>query len=226
MLIDGTRKKGAQLLTVGTLPEFRKKGIQRELWKQVSEWVDAICDFVFLFTDDSAAGFYEKLGLKRQIEFSEIIRWPTSSKEPNEHFRKLDLNDADDFACLERLAKDRTMVSERIGFYNPSLLLFMFLYFYRDCSYYVEALDAIVVVEEKAERIRIYDIVAQKMPDLHQLSPFFNRFNKQEIEFLFCTDRLLGIENAEQEEITESLLFVSDDFHLDGTFIFPFSIRA
>jgi hypothetical protein len=42
---------------------------------------------------------------------------------------------------------------------------------------------------------------------------------------LFCTDRL-GIETVVREEIADSLLFVSDNFHLNGHFIFPYSIRA
>jgi hypothetical protein len=225
MIIQGERKKGAQLLTVGTLPAFRMKGIQRELWKRVSAWVGDTYDFVFLFTDDSAAGFYEKLGLRRQVEFSEIIRGAVPSGKSVGDFKKLNLTEVSDYACVERLAKERDIVSERIGFYNPNLLLFVFLYFYQECSYYVEDLDTIVVVEEKIDRMRVYDIVAQKMPSFQDLLPFFGHFKKPDIEFLFCTDQL-GIETVVREEITDNLLFVSDNFHLDGHFIFPYSIRA
>lgn len=35
MKVDGKKKLGAQLLTVGTLPDYRKIGIQREIWKRV-----------------------------------------------------------------------------------------------------------------------------------------------------------------------------------------------
>lgn len=225
MIVQGKRKKGAQLLTVGTLPAFRLKGIQRELWKRVNEWIGDTYDFVFLFTDDSTAEFYKRLGLRRQVEFSEIIRSAVPSGKATGHFTKLDLAEAGDYACLERLAKGRDMVSERIGFYNPNLLLFVFLYFYRDCSYYVEDLDTVVVAGEHDGRVRVYDIVAPKMPGLQDLLPFFSHFEKPDIEFLFCTDRL-GIENVVREEITDNLLFVSDNFHLDGHFIFPYSIRA
>ena len=51
MKINGKTKKGAQLLTVGTLPDFRLKGIQREIWKRAYNWISEECDFVFLFTD-------------------------------------------------------------------------------------------------------------------------------------------------------------------------------
>jgi hypothetical protein len=225
MKIDGERKKGAQLLTVGTLPEFRQKGIQKEIWKRASRWISDTCDFVFLFTDDLAAGFYEKLGLRRQVEFSEIISCSVTPRKPSGYFRRLDLEEKSDYANVARLAKEREMVSERIGFYNPNLLLFMFLYCYRDFSYYLKDIDTVVVVEEKEERIRVHAVVAKKTPSLEQLMPFFSHFERKEIEFLFCTDRL-GINNVTREEVTESLLFVNEDFHLEGKFMFPSSIRA
>ena len=33
MRVDGVKRKGAQLLTVGTFPEYRLQGIQKEIWK-------------------------------------------------------------------------------------------------------------------------------------------------------------------------------------------------
>ena len=37
-LVGGQERQGAQLLTVGTLPEFRRRGLQRELWTRASDW--------------------------------------------------------------------------------------------------------------------------------------------------------------------------------------------
>ncbi|UCH97650.1 MAG: hypothetical protein JSV88_12595, partial [Candidatus Aminicenantes bacterium] len=130
-----------------------------------------------------------------------------------------------DYSTLERLAIKREMVSNRLGFYNPNLLLFMFLYNYRDISYYIESIDAIIVIEQNGSTLRIHDVVATKMPTLKDIEPFLGYFPYKEIEFLFCTDRLM-VEKPAKREIKESLLFVSDDFNLEGEFIFPSSIRA
>jgi len=225
MSVGGERKLGAQLLTVGTLPEYRSRGIQREIWERAHAWIRRECDFVFLFTDEMAAGFYQKLGLRRQPEFSEIIRCPPGTSSAPRRFRKLNLETDSDFAVIGRLAKERVMVSDKIGFFNPRLLLFMFLYSYQEWSYFLEDIDAVIVAEETADRLRIHDIVATEMPQLSDVGMFLAHFGKEDIEFLFCTDRV-GAGPSRKEKVEESLLFVSDGFALAGEFIFPSSIRA
>jgi GNAT superfamily N-acetyltransferase len=226
MRVDGLKKKGAQLLTVGTLPEYLSQGIQREIWKRVQAWIQRECDFTFLFTDESAAGFYQRLGLRRQPEHFDVVQCPQLTSHDHLRFKKLNLEQDGDYAIVERLAKEREMVSNRLGFFNPNLLLFMFLYHYQSRSYYLEDIDTVIVAEEMEGRLRIHDIVAKKMPKLSDIEMFLAQFEKEEIEFLFCTDRL-GIDKPTKKRRVEGdLLFVSKDFELDGQFVFPYSIRA
>jgi ribosomal protein S18 acetylase RimI-like enzyme len=225
MRVDGAKRRGAQLLTVGTLPEYRLQGIQRELWKRVHAWINQECDFTFLFTDELAAGFYERLGLRRQPEYFETVRCPQPASHTELRFKKLNLEQDSEYAIVERLAKEREMVSDRIGFLNPNLLLFMFLYLYQNWSYYLEDIDTVIVVEETNDQLRIHDIVARQMPKLSDIESFLAQFKKEEIDFLFCTDRL-GVDQSKKKRVKDSLLFVSDNFELDGKFVFPYSIRA
>jgi ribosomal protein S18 acetylase RimI-like enzyme len=225
MRVGGLKKKGAQLLTVGTLPEYRSQGIQREIWKRVQAWIHQECDFTFLFTDESAAGFYESLGLRRQPEHFDVVQYPQPIGHADLRFKKLNLEEDGDYAIVERLAKEREMVSNRLGFFNPKLLLFMFLYCYQSWSYYLKDIDTVIVAEETSDRLRIHDIVAKKMPKLSDIEAFLEQFKKDEIEFLFCTDRL-GLVQSKKKRVEEELLFVSEDFELDGQFVFPSSIRA
>jgi GNAT superfamily N-acetyltransferase len=226
MRVSGLKKKGAQLLTVGTLPEYRSQDIQREIWKRVQVWIQRECDFTFLFTDETAAGFYEKLGLRRQPEHFDVVSCPQLASQDEVRFKKLNLEQDVDYAIVERLAKEREMVSHRLGFINPNLLLFMFLYYYQSWSYYLEDIDTIIVVEEKEDRLRIHDIIAEKMPNLSDIETFLAQFEKKEIEFLFCTDRLGLVQPAKKKRVEEDVLFVSESFELDGQFVFPYSIRA
>jgi GNAT superfamily N-acetyltransferase len=225
MRVDGVKRRGAQLLTVGTLPEYRSQGIQGEIWRRVQAWIHQECDFTFLFTDESAAGFYERLGLRRQPEYFETVQCPQLASHAGLRFKKLNLEQDGQYATVERSAKEREMVSNRLGFFNPNLLLFMFLYFYQSQSYYLEDIDTVIVVEETNDRLRIHDIVAKKMPKLSDVGFFLAQFEKEEIEFLFCTDRL-GVDQPKKKRVEEDLLFVSDNFELDGKFVFPYSIRA
>jgi GNAT superfamily N-acetyltransferase len=226
MRVDGVRKKGAQLLTVGTLPEYRSQGIQREIWKRVQAWIQQKCDFTFLFTDESAAGFYEKLGLRRQLEHFDVVQCPQSVSHSDLRFKKLNLEDDGEYAIIERLARQREMVSDRLGFFNPNLLLFMFLYVYQSWSYYLEDIDTVIVAQQMEDRLRVHDIVARKMPRLSDIDIFLAQFKKEEIEFLFCTDRLDLDQPTRKKRVEEDVLFVSEDFELDGQFVFPNSIRA
>lgn len=148
MSVGGKRRLGAQLLTVGTLLEYRGLGIQRKIWEVVHAWTLDNSDFVFLFTDESAAGFYEKLGLKIQPEFYETMLSPKICHRADQSFRKLNLDLAADYAIVERLANEREMVSNRLGFHTPKLLLFMFLYVYESQTYYLEDIDALIVAED------------------------------------------------------------------------------
>ena len=225
MRVDGVKRRGAQLLTVGTLPEYRLQGIQKEIWKRVRAWTGQECDFTFLFTDESAAGFYEKLDLRRQPEYSETVQCPQPAGHAELRYKKLNLEQDSEYAIIERLATEREMISNRIGFLNPNLLLFMFLYLYQGWSYYLEDIDTVIVVEETKDRVRIHDIVAKQMPKLSDIESFFAQFKKDEIDFLFCTDRL-GVDRSNKRRVKDSLLFVSEDFELDGEFVFPYSIRA
>ena len=225
MRVGGVKRKGAQLLTVGTLPEYRLQGIQGEIWKRVKAWIDQECDFTFLFTDESAAGFYERLGLRRQPEYFEAVQCPQLASHAGLRLEKLNLEQDSDYTIVARLAKEREMVSNRLGFFNPNLLLFMFLYLYQNQSYYLEDIDTVIVVEETDDRLRIHDIVANEMPKLSDIEIFLAQFKKQEIEFLFCTDRL-DVDQPKKKRVKDSLLFVSDNFELEGEFVFPSSIRA
>jgi GNAT superfamily N-acetyltransferase len=225
MKVGGQQMVGAQLLTVGTLPEYRRLGIQRAIWEAAHAWILKNSDFVFLFTDESAAGFYERLGLKIQPEFYDTMACPKVDPKTDVSFRKLNLEIDADYAIVERLANEREMVSDRLGFHTPKLLMFMFLYPYQSQLYYIENIDTLIVAEEAGDRLRIHDIVAAKMTGLSTIEGFLACFNKDEVDFLFCTDRLC-IDQPAKYRVEESLLFISNDFDLEGKFVFPFSIRA
>ncbi|NNF99354.1 MAG: hypothetical protein HKM93_08250 [Desulfobacteraceae bacterium] len=213
------------LLTVGTLPEYRLKGIQKEIWKRVQAWTNKTCDFVFLFTDDSATGFYDRLGLRQEPEYIETITCQRLSIRDKQRYRKLNLERVDDYETITRLSKEREMVSDRIGFKNTNLLMFMFLYEYHDNSFYIEDIDTVIIVKETETRLLVHDIVSEKTPCFSDIEPFLSQFGKEEISFLFCTDRL-GIEKPYRTKVAESILYVSNDFQLAGEYIFPYSIRA
>lgn len=202
---------------------FGRRRTPKPRLHRTAEWIRQECDFVILFTGEGTAGFYERLGLRRQSEHTETIPWPPHDGSAP-RITRLDLTRDHDFAVVEGLAREREAVSRRLGFLNSNLLLFKFLYEYAGRSFYLEELDAVIVVEETADHVRIHDIVARTMPDRVYLAAVPAHFGK-DVELLFCTDRL-GAEGAVERRVDDSVLMVSDDFDLSGVFVFPYSMRA
>ncbi|MBU0518769.1 GNAT family N-acetyltransferase [bacterium] len=223
--IDGKKERWAQLLTVGTLPEYRHRGIHYELWKRAHAWIQESCRLTFLFTDDDVVGFYERLGFKRQLEYFDAIVLEATASVDAPQSKKLDIANSADYALIARLVEQREPVSQKLGFHTPNLLLFMLLYPYVDLTYYIEELDTVVIAEQTADGIRIHDVIAPKMPTFAELEPFFRQFGSRHIDFLFCTDKL-GLRDCVKKMVTESALMVSDEFDYPSDYVFPFSIRA
>ncbi len=224
MTVEGETRSGLQLLTVGTLPAYRGQGLQRRLWEAIKAKELPHHDFVFLFTG-TAAGFYEKLGLRRQPEFFHRLSRPPRSSEAQMESRKLDPDDPKDFQRLKALANHRTPVSQKLGFQNPNLLLFMLIGPYGDWLYVLPELDVVVVIEPTDESIRIHDIVGRSMPTIASIEGFLAGFRKPRVDLLFSPDQLGSI-NFECLPLVEETLMTSVGFEMPAPTLFPYSIRA
>ncbi len=217
--------RAVQLLTVGTRPSYRHRGIQRRLWENVRRWVRENGDFCFLFADNTAAGFYRKLGLRQMNEYSFRLETPLSSDSSTGNSRLLNPRDDQDFILLRRLAETRKPVSEKLGVLNPRLLLFMILYPYMNSCYYLEDLDAAVIIEQNSNSIAVNDIISADMPLLKDIASFLAGFGKRTIEFRFCPD-LLQPGKISRHPISDDLLFVSPEYPGSSELLFPYSCRA
>jgi len=223
--IDGRKERWAQLLTVGSLPEYRGQGLHYELWSRAKDWIKQNCKLTFLFTNDDTIGFYKKLGFKHQQEYFDSITLDANDDSFQMLFRKLNLKEEKDYSLATRLAHRRIPVSEKLGYYNPNLLLFMLLYPYSDWLYYIGPIDAIIIVQQEEDKIRIHDIIAEKMPSFNSLKGFLLSFGKESIDFLFCTDQL-NLPITTKHLVENSPLMVTQNFNYSSDYLFPFSIRA
>jgi GNAT superfamily N-acetyltransferase len=69
MVIAGGESLAPQFSAVGTEPEFRRQGLNRELTARALEWCRGrTCDFSFLFANREAFAFYEKCGFRRILQ--------------------------------------------------------------------------------------------------------------------------------------------------------------
>ena len=81
-VIDGEASRVAQISGVGTLPEWRRRGLNRQLTEHALEWACDTHQAVFLFADADAVHFYTTGGFTPIDEFVEFVDvMPVTSKD-------------------------------------------------------------------------------------------------------------------------------------------------
>jgi GNAT superfamily N-acetyltransferase len=225
MSVLGKRCRVAQISAVGTLPEFRRQGLSRQLTEKAMDWARADHDFFFLFADEEAFPFYERCGFRHVDEHA--IHHPVQGMARRPGATKLDMQRQDHRDLVYHIAADREPVSDLLGICNERLLMFWCLYFLKDDIYYIEALDAVVLCRREGDRLTVFDIVAQTLPSFSAVYPYVAAESDRLIEFLFMTDRL-GLDRYKEVKLSgDNGTHLCGDFPLaGGRFIFPYTCHA
>jgi GNAT superfamily N-acetyltransferase len=144
---------------VVTHPDHRGRGLSRALMEEALAWCDARYGTVLL-TGEPA--LYDRYGFRS---------WPEHRFAGNRRgsggsgvLRPLDRRSAADGALLLRLLDARAPVSKRLGIVRDRAI-FLF-----DTAlwplHYAETLDAVVAYSVKDGTLRLFDVVAERMPSL------------------------------------------------------------
>lgn len=224
MTIHGKHCLVAQISAVGTLPEYRKRGLSRKLTQAAIDWARDNHDFFFLFADEGAYQFYSECGFRLTDEFKATIS--VAGKVPRPGVVKLDMQNTDHIKQVYRLASIREPVSAVLGVSNQKLFMFWCLYALRNYIHYIPELDILVLCQRKSGLMTIFDIVGTRIPAFAEIFPYICEPGDQSVEFLFMVDKLnLGSFDQTRVEGNGTHLFGS--FPLEGTkFIFPFTSHA
>ena len=208
MMVDGRRRKLGQFSGVGTLPEFRKRGLNCWLTERVLEWAAPTHDGFFLFSDKDAIPFYDRCGFVPLRETISTLKVEPPAAIPG--LRKLDpANDAD-LERIYRLACDRTPVSDLLGAWTAKLLMFHCLYTLRDDLYYLPDLD----------------VVGKQVPSFTDLHPYISELPHQEVRFHFMPDKM-NVEPDGKTTLEHSNAHVYPPLRLPGPdLLFPYSSHA
>jgi ribosomal protein S18 acetylase RimI-like enzyme len=223
MVVDGRRVQVAQLSAVGTLPDYRGRGLNRTLTRMAEERATAH-PFLFLFADDEALPFYRKLGFRAVIESEPVLA--IRGVRPQPGARSLDPGCEDDRALLYDLARRRATVSDRLGVLNAKLVMFHALYTLRDRALYIPQLELVVFCKRDATRLTIYDVVGRELPPWSVLYPFLADESDTEIAFGFWPDRLGVADEIRLLELTANNLHVKGVFDASRPVLFPFTAHA
>lgn len=202
--IQGQLKRYIQIGTVMTDCDYRNKGLSRKLMDKVLEdWKDK-CDAIYLFANDSVLDFYPKFGFIKAIEYQyskEVV--PAIGK-----IRKLNMTDDNDIKLLKSYYEKSNPFSMLPMLNNYGLLMFYCSSFMKNCVYYLEDVDAIVIVEYDAETLTCFDIYCDADKSMDEIIATIAKEDCKNIIFGFTPKDVSGctVKSFEEDDRTLFIL--------------------
>ncbi|MCM3413635.1 GNAT family N-acetyltransferase [Metabacillus litoralis] len=195
MLINGETKRGIQIGTVMTHPDYRNKGLSKRLMIKVLEKYEDSYDIMYLFANHSVLDFYPKFGFKRIEEtqfISNIVNSHHTEIESTD-FKRLDGKNINDLQFIYQFAKNRLPISNEFAVMDTAeLLLFYCQNAFPNDIYYLEEEQVIVIfkITEEENELHIYDVISQKEIDLLKIVKYISVESTKKIYHHFTVDGL------------------------------------
>ncbi|MBT2681288.1 GNAT family N-acetyltransferase [Bacillus sp. ISL-35] len=168
LIIDGTSRKGLQIGTVMTHPEYRHKGLSACLMNHVLAEYEGMYDYMYLFANDSVLDFYPKFGFERVEEHQFSTRVPSNTGRAG--LRKLEI--PADLKQIEKMVYGRAPVSRAFATGNSGgITMYHILNVFPDHLYYSEDEDAIVIFTEENGRVQLYDVIGSSRVNITNILP-------------------------------------------------------
>ncbi|MDQ0228973.1 GNAT family N-acetyltransferase [Metabacillus malikii] len=188
LIIDGKQKRAVQIGTVMTHPEYRSRGLSKQLMNKVMNDYEHTVDFFYLFANKSVLDFYPKFGFNRIEEYQYYLDYyPTLGKRSN--LRKLDMSNKRDLFFVYHLARKRIPVANRFATARShGILMFYCLEVFRDDIYFHEGEEAVVIFQIEEDCLDVFDVVSTKQVNLHKILDDITGNTQTEVVFHFTPD--------------------------------------
>lgn len=214
IVLQGREITGWQLGAVGVITKWRGKGLQREIMPRALALADAD-DLVFLFANDDVLGFYPRYGFRRVVEHVYVA--DVSITPSARRLRRLALSSKLDRELMLRVARSARPVTARFGAQDyGGVLLWYWTNYYPDNFYYDDRNDAVIVIEQKPDMIRVCDVQSAGTVNLPELLSGAITEPIARLEFGF-TPEAFWPDARPSHAYTDSPLFVRGDFTLPAT---------
>lgn len=219
IVLHGQRMRAWQLTAVGTLPEWRRRGLQHEIMSRLLEATPKD-EMIFLFGNESVVGFYPRFGFERHREH--FFRAPHAVVPGGPALRVLSFENAEDRALVLRVAASAGPITTGFGVRNHGgIALWYWTNLFPNAFRYLPEADAIIVATQTGDLLEIYDVLATKQIDLASALPRIATAPVSQLEFGFTPDRYWPSATPHHENV-EGPLFVRAGYRMpDGPFKFP-----
>lgn len=210
-VIQGKRARMLQISTVGTHPDFRRQGLNRDLTQKALVWAEGNYTGLFLFADEDAIPYYLKCDFKPLKEY--LHRVTARPRMKRMGIRQLNPGLDKDLLLIYAYAQSRAPVSDIFALMSPRLFMFHALYTLRSNIYEIPDLQCLVLMKRENGTLHIYDIVGNVMPAFHNVYPYIADEDDSSIVFHVPTDKL-QLAGVESEELVNSHAFSLGEFPL------------
>lgn len=222
-VVDGEKFKALQIGAVGTLPEFRNRGLSRQLMELVLNEYKNKIDLFLLFANDSVMDFYPKFGFRNINESGFVAE--NNLPAPQFIARKLNLEDEKDYSTILNLVNNRTVLTKNFGAENYGFIsMWHIINLYRDNLYYLEDKNALFIISSEDGTLHVLDVISENPIDLDSALPnLMPADDVKAVKYYFPPDQY----HFSYDKVTSDLtrLFIKCNIEIDSDY-FRFPLTA
>lgn len=189
MMIDGRLVKAAGFQSGAVRPQWRGRGLYRELMNRAFGWCDQQgFELGILLTDKPA--MYEPYGFKVLPQQRFLGAPPPAETRFVGTVRELSLDNAGDIALVRRVLRERTPVSSFFAVMAQAEMFLLNGFFDPDVRLtYLDQFEAVVAWKEDETSFQLLDIAGKTIPPLSALFGALDQ-RPDRVEVCFPPDRL------------------------------------
>lgn len=187
MIINGENDKVAGIQSVMTHPDYRNRGLMKELFFKMLEKVDREYKTTFLFTD--IPELYFPYGFRILKEHYFITPYNYSPKHDSKTLRRINFFNNEERLLIKKKLNDSIGLSNKFTSLNDkhSFYINMLNPRFNKNIYYMENLDIVTVFIIENDTLKIFDLFGKQIPPLEEIcSELPSKFTA--IEFYFNPD--------------------------------------
>lgn len=195
MIINGEREKVAGIQSVMTHPDYRNRGLMKELFLKLLQKVDREYKTAFLFTD--IPELYFPYGFRILKEHYFITPYDYIPKHESTTLRRINFFSLEGKLLIKKKLNDSIGLSNKFTFLKDthSFYINMLNPKFNKNIYYMENLDIVIIFIIENDTLKIFDLIGERIPPLEEIcSHIPKKFNL--IEFYFNPD-IFGLNNLE-----------------------------
>ncbi|MDZ5610249.1 GNAT family N-acetyltransferase [Bacillus pseudomycoides] len=197
MFVNGEQIHAAGIQSVMTHPEYRRKGLMKQLFCKVLQEIDTQYECTVLFTEKPE--LYEPFGFR--VVQEHLMTLSYENEQPRlSSLRKLNFYDEKDMELIKEIMENSQQLSMEFSTlnYQSSFYFNMYDAKWNEKLYYSEKLDALIVFEVRDQVLKLFGVFAPILPILDEICAEISE-SFTEIEFYFYPDEL-GLEDLRYKE--------------------------